>query len=141
VQPESNPAFNSSQVKNDAAPPYWTKERVQKLLTDERTPVNQLSALLLCLYRRQAENEQEFGCTMERNGLGFNQLDAAFLSSVAQWSEDRGGFLTRKQAQHVRVRLKQYVGQLASALNAGDVTISASPNPISRSWQGSVPRV
>ena len=89
-------------------------------LRDRRTKgsIRQASAeellrLLLILYRRQTLSEQRDGFSREQNGVGFSKFDASLLTSIAEWGQRRG-FLTRKQTEVVRRRLRKYVRQLNS---------------------------
>ena len=73
----------------------------------------ELLRLLLILYRRQTLSEQRDGFSREQNGVGFSKFDASLLTSIAEWGQRRG-FLTLKQVEVVRRRLRKYVRQLNS---------------------------
>ena len=84
-----------------------TKGRIRQASAEE------LLRLLLILYRRQTLPEQQNGFSMERNWVGFSKFDASLLTSNAEWGQRRG-FLTLKQVEVVRRRLRKYVRQLNS---------------------------
>ncbi len=71
----------------------------------------ELLRLLLILYRRQTLSEQQDGSSREQNRVGFSKFDAPLLTSIAAWGQRRG-FLTPKQVEVVRRRLRKYTRQL-----------------------------
>lgn len=91
----------------------WNAENVWLIL---RTNDDQLGRALVALYARQTEDEQEAKVTGHSNGLGFNSVDAPFLSSVAE-SFNKYGRLTEKQADAVRKCIKKYLRQLVDIAN------------------------
>jgi hypothetical protein len=113
-----------------------TKESVRQLLADPETPIEWLSALLICLYRRQSGDERTWGHSAHKNKRGFNKMDAAFLSEVAKRSESRECVLTPKEADCARKRLAKYAGQLADALNSGEVGLPSITRPVRESTSG-----
>lgn len=126
---QSSPVTKSSQAKRNCDLDSWTAAEVVDLVSNEQTPLEHISALLSCLYRRQSGEEQETGFTTDRNGAGFNKLDAEFLSGIARWSADHSGYLTQKQEHYARKRLKKYSRQLADALNSGELTLALDCPP------------
>ena len=67
--------------------------------------------MLQAMYNRQTQFEQEIKGTVIENGIGFNGVDANFLSSVAENSKQYGN-LTGKQCDKVAAKLIKYAGQL-----------------------------
>ena len=60
--------------------------------------------------------ENRAGERADHNGIGFNGVDAPFLSSCAEGVKKHGK-LTQNQATHVRKALKKYLGQLVEIAN------------------------
>lgn len=58
----------------------WTSAQIQELLAKNDRAVQRA---LVVLYRRQTPTEREEKATRERNGQGFSQMDALFLSKLA----------------------------------------------------------
>lgn len=71
-----------------------------------------LQALLL-LHSFQTDAEQIQKITAESNGVGFNMLDAAILTSIAE-QVINSRFITKKQYDLVNVLLRKYSGQINS---------------------------
>lgn len=67
--------------------------------------------VLMTLYRQQTSEEQTEGSTKERNFVGFNGLDAAFCTSVAE-GVIRYGHMTDKQWFSIRDRMQKYAKQV-----------------------------
>lgn len=91
----------------------WTRDDVWTIL---RTNDDQVGRAVVALYQRQTEDEQQTSNTNERNGAGFNGVDAPFLSSIAE-QYLRKGYLTAKQADATRKTIKKYIGQLTEIAN------------------------
>lgn len=92
----------------------WTKEEISELIqNDDRV----LYGALKRLYGEQTSTEQSTQETHEKNGVGFNGVDAKFLSSVAEFL-NQNGFLTTKQKEITRRKLVKYAGQLTRLANA-----------------------
>lgn len=92
----------------------WTKEEISSLVqNDDRV----LYRALKKLYGMQTSTEQSTQETHERNGVGFNGVDAKFLSSVAEFL-NQNEFLTAKQKEITRRKLVKYAGQLTRLANA-----------------------
>ena len=86
----------------------WTKELIkEKLETDDKW----LSRGLLAIYERQTADEKSSEATKHHNGIGFNKVDAGFLTSLAE-SLKKYGTLTPKQILYCRKKLVKYCGQL-----------------------------
>lgn len=86
-----------------------------------------LEKAILKLYKYQTEYEQQTQDTAMLNGVGFNTIDANFLSSLAEWILDRENVpeseknkyvvrrhLTDKQRMFARKKLTKYAGQLVN---------------------------
>ena len=92
----------------------WSKDVIaEKLLTDRKW----LERGIVALYERQTKTEQSSGVTKEENGVGFNKVDAAFLSSLAEKIQ-QGWQLSEKQLFIARKKMKKYSGQLARIANS-----------------------
>lgn len=92
----------------------WTEEEIKNYVQTNDTV---LYRALKKLYDCQTEDEQRSGETIEHNGVGFNGVDAEFLSSTAEFLA-RTGFLTEKQKIYVRKKLVKYTKQLTRLANA-----------------------
>lgn len=66
---------------------------------------------ILAIYDRQTADEQAAETTAHDNGIGFNGVDASFMSSLAKQVRNRG-FLTPTQLTFARSKMKKYAGQL-----------------------------
>lgn len=92
----------------------WSEEEIMNLIqTNDKVLYGALKKLYAC----QTVDEQREEATKERNGKGFNGVDASFLSSVAEFLLKRG-YLTDKQKVCVRKRLVKYNKQLTLLANA-----------------------
>ena len=91
----------------------WTKEEVKELLNSNNKAVMRG---ILAIYNRQTESEQYCDDTHEVNGVGFNGIDAPFLSNLAKWILDKG-YLTDKQMVIARKKMLKYSQQLADIAN------------------------
>lgn len=92
----------------------WTEEEIRDLVQTNDTV---LYGALKKLYACQTEDERADQETKEHNGMGFNGVDAPFLSSVAEFLLKRG-FLTDKQKMYTRKKLVKYNKQLTRLANA-----------------------
>ena len=92
----------------------WTKETILAKLDSSDEMIKRS---LLRLYAEQTADEQAMGATSESNGYGFNGIDAEFLSSVAKFLTDKG-YLSPKQLDFTRKKLRKYAGQLAKLATA-----------------------
>lgn len=91
----------------------WTKEEIAHHIS---TNDNQLCKALVLLYSMQEEDEKESQLTTKRNGVGFNSVDAPFLSSLARQAQEKG-YLSPNQLHHARKAMKKYVSQLTHLAN------------------------
>jgi len=79
------------------------------LLTDDRA----LWKGLYTIYQYQTEEEKDCEDTVYDNGVGFNALDARFLSSLAeQYEQNDKRIGTIGQTTALRKRLTKYANQL-----------------------------
>ena len=93
--------------------PKWTKEAIRaKLEVSDAWLYRGLSAI----YARQTADEQDTNTTNHENGVGFNGVDAEFLSSLAV-QVNTVNYLTPKQIGHARTKMLKYAGQLARIAN------------------------
>jgi hypothetical protein len=91
----------------------WTKDKIQELLETNDTMVVRS---VLKLYEFQTLDEQDLGTASKRNGMGFNRIDAEFLSSIAEWILS-GKKLSYKQLTLSRKMILKYSAQLAKIAN------------------------
>ena len=96
-------------------PQVWTKDDIKTLLQTNDMAVEKG---ILRLYSLQTEEERAAGATVVYNGMGFNGVDATFLTSIAQWLL-AGKKLTKSQLHHSRRKILKYSGQLAKLAQAG----------------------
>jgi len=94
-------------------PTVWTKELVRERL--ERND-KWVQAAVVSIFNGQTESEKAVGATHEDNGIGFNGVDAEFLSSLATQIIKRG-FLTVGQLPYARKKILKYSKQLADIAN------------------------
>ena len=91
----------------------WTRDEIADLLATNDRAVGRALAVL---YAFQTRDERASDRTVEANGVGFNAVDAEFLSSLARQFEQRKT-LSPKQIYWARKALKKYVGQLVEYAN------------------------
>lgn len=68
---------------------------------------------LLLIYKRQTSDERESALTKYDNKVGFNGLDAEFLTSLSKQIEEKG-FLTGKQVSALFKTIPKYWEQILS---------------------------
>ena len=95
--------------------PNWTKESIRTLLETNNT---MLSRSIVKLYEYQTHDEKSLGAATEHNGMGFNSIDAEFLTSLAERIID-GRTLTERQIMYGRKKMLKYSKQLARIANQG----------------------
>lgn len=100
----------------------WKAEEIKEML---KTNDAWVWKALISIYMRQTEDEQVTEETTHNNGVGFNGVDAPFLSSLAKqvirWKEGHGSYrlpLSPKQMEMARKRILKYSGQLAKIANS-----------------------
>jgi len=92
----------------------WTAEEIKVLLTESDKAV---ARAILAIYKLQTADEQAIKETTEHNGVGYNGVDANFMSSLAQFYQSKG-FLTDGQLKYGRKAIMKYAGQLTTIANA-----------------------
>lgn len=78
---------------------------------DWEDPDSVLKALAL-LYSLQTDKEKVYQNTVEDNDVGFNAIDAGFLSSVAEQMLQQGKGVSTKQFNLVQAKLRKYHSQI-----------------------------
>ena len=96
-----------------ASPKIWTKEEILHLI---KTNEMMVGKSLLKLYGKQTPDEQAAHSTRYQNKVGFNGVDANFLSSLAEFY-DKYGRLSEKQLVYARKKLRKYAVQLVKMAN------------------------
>lgn len=92
----------------------WTKEQIINLLDTSEKAVTRA---VVAIYKRQTANEQQTKTTKERNNVGFNQVDANYLSYCAQYALKSGKCLSGKHLERARLKIKKYWAQLLEIAN------------------------
>lgn len=96
----------------------WTKKQISELLENNDIMVERS---IIQLWKKQTAEERATESTIEFNGVGFNGVDALFLTSLANHINNsnyqEGDRLTAKQRAAARIALKKYVGQLTKIAN------------------------
>lgn len=93
----------------------WDKDRIQAIITRSDLAVERA---VLALYRLQTEKEQSTGNTQANNRLGFNSVDAPYLSVLAKqiiankYQKSNGFRLSQGQRDKARPILLKYWRQL-----------------------------
>ena len=91
----------------------WNEQEIKDFI---QTNDKALYGALKKLYACQTADEQKCSETKEHNGVGFNGIDAKFLSSVSEFLI-KNGFLTSKQKVITRKKLVKYNKQLTRLAN------------------------
>jgi phosphoribulokinase len=92
----------------------WTTEEIKALLAESDKAV---ARAILAIYNRQTEDEKIVKETSASNGVGYNGVDANFMSSLAQFYQAKG-FLSAGQLKYGRKAIMKYAGQLTEIANA-----------------------
>lgn len=91
----------------------WTKADIKSLL---QTNDEAVQRGIFRIWEYQTTEEAFVGETRQNNGVGFNKIDAQFLTSLALQYQ-RKGYLTQKQIRAGRKAVMKYAGQLAKIAN------------------------
>ena len=91
----------------------WSKNEIVELIDNNDKMVMRS---VFQLWQRQTITEQAAQETSAKNGIGFNGVDAPFLSSCAEFYQ-RTGFLTQRQIASCRRKIRKYSGQLVKIAN------------------------
>ena len=92
----------------------WTIEEIKALLAESDKAV---ARAILAIYNRQPADEKIVKETSASNGIGYNGVDANFMSSLAQFYQSKG-FLSAGQLKYGRKKIMKYAGQLTEIANA-----------------------
>lgn len=92
----------------------WTEAEIKANL---RKYDKWVERAIVAIYNQQTEYEKQAKGTNRHNGVGFNKVDAGFLSDLAESYKKYGG-LTEAQIKHGRDAIMKYAGQLADIANA-----------------------
>lgn len=87
----------------------WTEEEIKANL---RKYDKWVERAIVAIYNQQTESEKRVKGTNRHNGVGFNKVDAGFLSDLAESYKQYGG-LTEAQIKYGREAIMKYAGQLA----------------------------
>lgn len=91
----------------------WKQEEIKQLILSNDKMVYRS---LQVLYSFQTADEKSYKDTTEKNGKGFNSVDAEFMSSCANFYQ-KNGYLTNRQKEIVRKKLIKYTRQLTDFAN------------------------
>jgi len=91
----------------------WTRREIIALLERSRKAVMRGLVVIDSL---QTPSEQEAQITIQSNGVGWNKVDAGFMSSIAQMMRDKRP-VSAPQLRSARFYLMKYAGQLARVAN------------------------
>jgi len=91
----------------------WTRDEIKAKLNEDPKWVERG---IVAIYKRQTEDEKRSEATKIHNGVGFNKVDAGFLTSLAKAIE-KYGRLTPKQLTYGRKKVMKYSGQLVKIAN------------------------
>ena len=86
----------------------WNKDNLKELLKTNDKAVERAITVIYS-YQTLAEQESEQTCSL--NGVGFNQFDTSFLSTLAKQLE-YGNHLSDWQLNVARKKIVKYTGQL-----------------------------
>lgn len=91
----------------------WTKDEIrEKINSDTRWLLRAVSAI----YQKQTEDEQSGRITSHVNNVGFNGVDAEFLSQAAE-RYNSGWNFSEKYINAIRRAMLKYSGQLTKIAN------------------------
>lgn len=90
----------------------WLKDMDKSKFLDLLVDDEKVIGALMTLYDNQTQEEQEVGYTGHNNGIGFNMMDAPFMSSIAKFYMNNG-FITDKQIKAARNVVKKYSRQFS----------------------------
>lgn len=102
----------------------WDKDQILELL---RVNDKAVARAILALYARQTADEQSGDRTSHSNGVGFNQIDARFMSSVAKALPKWNNHMTERQLKTARKMLPKYHRQLVEIANENAARATVDP--------------
>lgn len=95
----------------------WNRENILQLMEmNEQAVVRGL----IRIYERQTEDEKKMEQTHVDNGVGFTGADSKFMTILAKFYI-QNGYLSFKQMEIVKKRMKKYAGQLAKIANENEI--------------------
>ena len=100
-------------MTNNTEKKVWTKEEIKALLETNNKMVEKS---IVKIYELQTEDEKDWKETSHTNGIGYNGVDAQYMSSLAEWILS-GRKLTSKQLQFGRKKIMKYAKQLTKVAN------------------------
>lgn len=71
---------------------------------------------IVAIFNRQTRDEQADQVTKHQNGVGFNGVDARYMSYLARWLKS-GKHLSGNHLVKARNKMVKYVGQLTKIAN------------------------
>lgn len=89
----------------------WTVEEIRRNIKNSNP---WLCAAILKIYDNQTDNERNGVVTKERNGIGFNAVDAIFFGKIAKLLIDKK-FVSKHTFKECQKRMMKYAGQLSQA--------------------------
>lgn len=92
----------------------WTKEEIHQLIT---TDARWTTRAICALYDYQTDDEVETRSTKHHNQVGFNGIDAGFLTDLALQAQS-GRTLSEKQIRAAQRIIGKYAGQLLRIIAA-----------------------
>lgn len=91
----------------------WTQDEIRELVQSNDKV---LYGAMRKMYECQTADEQMTGTANHRNGIGFNGVDAGIMTSFCEFL-NKTGFLTYRQKEIARKKLKKYTRQLTELAN------------------------
>lgn len=92
---------------------YTVEQIKDQIINDDRV----FHRAIIVLYEKQTEDERNAEQTLHHNKVGFNGVDANFMSYCARWVLD-GKQLTGKFKERARQMILKYAKQLTAIANA-----------------------
>lgn len=99
----------------------WDKKAIVALINTNDAAV---ARAITALYQRQTATEQSGEHTNVLNGVGFNKIDAPFLTSIAKALPRYNNHMTSKQIAKARPMLRKYWRQLLEIANDNGVQVA-----------------
>lgn len=115
--------MTANTIVNTIARAYTLEEIRINITTNRRWT----ERAIVVIYRYQTSAEQRRQETIEHNGVGFNGVDASFMSSLAQQIIS-GRSLTERQLVVAQRKIGKYAGQLLRIINSAANTMTSRPS-------------
>lgn len=91
----------------------WTPEEIRELLiTNDKAVIK----ALITIYKKQSIEEQKYMVSTVENGVGFNRIDAPYLTFMATKAKINGGLKTG-DVKVIRPIIMKYSRQLSKIAN------------------------